>query len=196
MDHLPDRLQIIGRLGVRIIGAVEVEIRLGSIDLGCEQVVEGQSEFLGEIARAGVSLVDEFPTMFGDLPGSEVGAIRSASAAEPGVGLIDGRGDPGLAQPVRAGQASKTGTDDHHTCRAAAGFRCHRGRSCSQKSTACSSHAEEVASADRTGTLLVDNLGGFHAAHGGFSGGGCGLAEESEKRGVGHSESKLVHPKG
>ena len=67
MDLLPDSLQVVGRLRERVRSAVEVVEGLGAVDLGGEQVVEAESEALGELTDLGVVLVDQLAAVLGDL---------------------------------------------------------------------------------------------------------------------------------
>ena len=66
----------------RVRRAVEVVERLGSVDLGREQVVEVEPQLLRELADLGVALVDQLAAVLGDLALGEV-APRSVQQRPP-----------------------------------------------------------------------------------------------------------------
>ena len=98
--------------------AIEVVERLGSVDLGREQVVELEPQLLRELAGLGVALVDQLAAVLGDLPLGEVAAARPAAPAEPIGGLVEIGPVTSLLEPVGAGQAREAATDDDDPRRA------------------------------------------------------------------------------
>ena len=49
MNLLPDSLQVLRRLGIRVVLIFEVVRRLGAVRFGLKEVVELQTELLGEL---------------------------------------------------------------------------------------------------------------------------------------------------
>ena len=117
VQRLPHLLHRIDGLGERLPRAVEVVEGLGAVLLGREQVVERESELLGQVPGFLVVLVDQLAAMLRDLPAVEGAADRPAAPAETGVALVH-RGDhAGLAEPVRAGETREPRADDGHSRR-------------------------------------------------------------------------------
>ena len=87
---------------------------LGAVDLGGEQVVEAESEALGELTDLGVVLVDQLAAVLGDLAvGERPGAVGPAAPADAVGSLVDLCGVAGALEVIRAAQPGQAGADDH-----------------------------------------------------------------------------------
>ena len=121
MDLLPDLLDVVRRLRVRVRAVVEPVEVLGSVLLRRDEVVEVEPELLGEVLDLEVPGVDQLAAVLADLALVEHAADRPAAPAEPARGLMHLCVDSRLAQPVGSGQPGEPGAnDDDARSRAAA----------------------------------------------------------------------------
>lgn len=88
VDLLPDGLQVLRCLGIRVVLVLEVVRRLGAVRFGLKEVVELQTELLGELPDLRVSLVYELAAVLGDLVLGELPTQRPAAPADPVRGLM------------------------------------------------------------------------------------------------------------
>jgi hypothetical protein len=157
VHHLPDLLHGVGGLGEGLPGAVEVVERLGPVLLRGEQVVEIEPQLLGQLADLGVVLVDQLAPVLCDLSVAEGAAERPATAAEPGVALVDGRDHARLLEPVGAGQAGKAGAHDGDAGRGDHPDPAHHLGHAGERDARECPGLEKLAPADPVARLLLEN---------------------------------------
>jgi hypothetical protein len=76
---LPDCLQVIRGIRKRVGRSVEVVEVFGPVQLGRQQVVEGESKLLGQMANGRMALIDELAAVLGYLAAGDCTGLLSTS---------------------------------------------------------------------------------------------------------------------
>src|SRR5204862_7967482 len=138
---LMDRLKVLVRLGLRVVGAVEEVSVLRSVWLGPAQVHRCESETPGQSEDRLVAAVDQLAAELGALGVRPVAGKLGEGGVHPAayairVRLVDGRGDAPVLQGQRGGESCDATAHDRDALpgRGARGVReqagsgkCHRG---------------------------------------------------------------------